>query len=130
MDKNRIQLIQKVITRIPLSASQIALFKALYETNNHWISIYELAYRIKVDEESIGGILGALGNRINQTEGIAPPLDGIGLLMTWETFHDEQHYKLLSELEAVIKSLPSLKNAVDLAVQEIYDRYADGLTIH
>jgi len=130
MEKNRIRLIQKVISRIPLSPAQIALFKALYETNNHWISIYELAYRIKVEEESMGGILGALGNRINQTEGIAPPLDGIGLLMIWETYHGELHYKLLPELEAVINNNPALHDAIKQSVEEIYDNYADGLTIH
>ena len=77
-----------------------------------------------------GRNLGALGNRINQTEGIAPPLDGIGLLTEWDKFHDEHHYKLLPELEAVIKSIPSLKDATELSVEEIYERYPDGLTIH
>jgi hypothetical protein len=120
MDKNRIRLICLVITRIPLSSSQIALFIVLNETKDHWISKSELAYRIsKNNEASVTGILGALGNRINQTDGAQPPLDGIGLLLKWETFHDELHYQMLPELEAALDGYPVLQNAMNLSVDEI-----------
>jgi hypothetical protein len=130
MDENRIRLIRLVITRIPLSSSQIALFKVLNETDDYWISKSELAYRISNnDEASVTGILGALGNRINQTGGVQPPLDGIGLLMKWETFHDELHYQMLPELEAALHSFPALQNVFNLPVDEICELYKDGLVI-
>lgn len=130
MNENRIRLIRLVITRIPLSSSQIALFKILNEKKNHWISKSELAYRISNnDEASIPGILGALGNRINQTDGVHPPLDGIGLLMKWETFHDELHYHMLPELEAALDSFPALQNIFSLTVDKIYELHKDGLAI-
>jgi hypothetical protein len=116
MDKHRIQLINTVITRRPLTENQLRLFKALYEAGDSWVSKSELANRMHVnDESSVTGILGALGNRINQTEGVAPPFDGIGLLMTWETFHDELRYRMLPELRSVIDSLPVLQNALNLS---------------
>jgi hypothetical protein len=130
MDENRVRLIRLVVTRIPLSSGQIALFKALNEIGDHWISKSELAHRMQVnDESSVTGILGALGNRINQTEGVVPPIDGIGLLMTWETFHDEWHYRMLPELRSVIDGFPVLQNALNLSVDEIYQLYGDGLVI-
>ncbi len=129
MDNHRIQLISTVITRLPLKPSHICLFKAFYEVANNWISISELAYRIQDDESSMSGILGSLGNRINQTEGIERPYDGYGLLMAWETYHDELHYRGLPELRTVIERFPVLQNTLNLSVDEIHRLHKDGLAI-
>jgi len=124
--EKRTRLITTVITRIPLSPGQVSLFKALVEADDRWISISELEYRI---HESVGGVLGALGNRINQTKGISPPFDGTGLVMTWETFHGEWHYRIRPELNEVINRFPVLQNAMELPVDEIHKKYAGGLQL-
>lgn len=130
MDETRIRLINLVLTRIPLSAGQLALFKVLYEKDDQWISKSELAYRIRDNhEEGVTGILGALGNRINQTAGVQVPLDGIGLLMRLDSFHDENHYRILPELRTTIDNFPVLQQVMQLSIDEIYEKYSDGFTV-
>ncbi len=129
MDEQRIQLIATVITRLPLTLNQICLFKALYQVGDYWVSKSELAYRMQEHEVIVDKILGGLGKRINDTEGIGQPYDGYGLLMAWETYHDELHYRILPELRTVIDRLPVLQNVLNLSVDEISESYTDGLEL-
>jgi len=130
--KQRTQFIITCITRWPLTSNQLVLFKALYEAGDeHWISISELAYRMNEAElQSVIGVLGALGKRVNDTEGVDSPYDGIGLMMCLDRFHDEEHYCISPELCAVINNFPVLQNALNLSVDQITTQFGeDGLVV-
>ena len=129
MDEHRIQLITMVITRIPITLNQLCLFKALYEAGDYWVSKSELAYRMQECEPRLDKILGGLGKRIKETQGTDRPYDGYGLLMAWDTYHDELHYRGLPEFRTVIERFPILLNVLNLSVDEIRQLHRDGLAI-
>lgn len=128
--EKRIRLIMNSITKKPLTFSQVILIKSLYESGNHWVSKSELAYRMQESSESrVDKILGGLGKRINETEGVVPPFDGIGLMMGLDMYHGELHYRILPELIIVVKNFSLLQKAMKMSVDEIRSKYNDGLVV-
>ena len=117
--------IRLIVTRTPIPPGQITLYKALNEAGYRWVSKSELATTMRWgDDKSLDGVLGALGNRANQTEGTATE-PGIDLLIEKKIINDELHYRILPEFRTVIKSLPKLRDAMKLSVDEIHAKYHD-----
>lgn len=116
--------ILRVITRKSISPGQITLYKALYEAGKPGLSKSELAAKIREkDEVSLTGVLGALGNRVNQTDGLKTQEKGLALLIKKEKVHGELHYRMRSELRKAIESLPQLREAINLTAGKIYAKY-------
>lgn len=120
--------IRLVVTRKPTPPGQITLYKALYEADNAWVSKTELANQIRWnDSQSLTGIIGAIGNRVNQTKGLATQApSGSALLLEKYEDRSELHYRMRLELRAVIDTLPKLKVDIGLSVAEIHTKYKDS----
>jgi hypothetical protein len=73
------------------------------------------------DQNSLRGVLGAFGKRAN-TKGMSQG-SGIHLLLEKKQINGELHYRMSSELRSVIDSLPALREAMKLSVDEIHARY-------
>jgi hypothetical protein len=84
----------------------------------------ELHERMGVRKPQLFGILGALGNRINQTEGLKSSQPGTALLLQWSSIDDVGIYAMRQGLRTVIESLPRLHKIVaDWSVAEIEGHY-------
>ncbi len=116
--------ILRVITRKSVSPGQITLYKALYEAGDQGLSKSELAAKVREkDEVSLTGVLGALGNRVNQTDGLKTQTKGVALLIEKDKVKGELHYRMRSELRKAIEALPQLREAINLTVGKIYAKY-------
>jgi len=62
--------IRRVLTRRRLPNGQLALYNALYSAGEHGLSSSDLAVAMNRSRDQISGVLGALGRRINNTEGL------------------------------------------------------------
>lgn len=64
--------IKNILEREPtIPNGQKKLYKELYLVNEHGLNIFEMAEKMDINVNQISGVLGALGNRINRTEGIS-----------------------------------------------------------
>jgi hypothetical protein len=119
------QLIKHAITRIPIPPGQLSLYKALYEAGEKGLNTSELANRMRWgDKKGLTGVLGALGNRINNTtKALKTSKPGIGLFFKISKAGKEWHYAMCSELREIINDLPELRNIFTLTVDEIHEKY-------
>ena len=62
--------IRRMLTRISIPRGQQALYKALYQAGEQGLSGAELAAAMDRSRSQLAGVLGALGLRINGTEGL------------------------------------------------------------
>jgi endonuclease/exonuclease/phosphatase family metal-dependent hydrolase len=114
----------RVLTRKPIPPGQVALFKALRDTEPHGLTHDELAGRIRWgDEGSLKGVLGALGRRVNETEGFEASRPGTRFLV----HRDETSgaYRALPILLRAIEALPQLEEALRRDLESIYAVRAD-----
>lgn len=119
-----VQDIQHVITREFIQYGQLTLYHALYEAGNDGASIVELAEAIRGgDNVSLRGVLGALGNRINQTERFRESRPGIALFFELDRVEGKRHYRMLPETRAAIEGLPGLHAAVQWPLEKIQQKY-------
>jgi hypothetical protein len=88
--------ITRVLKRIPISPGQKALYQALYNAGSDGLMQKELAQKIDRTEQELSGILGALGRRINGTDGIVIQEDelAISVFFDVEWIDDEWHYTM------------------------------------
>lgn len=94
---------QQVLTRIPVSKGQRALFDALFEAGDRGLNSSELALTLNWSRRRIPGVLGALGRRINATDGvdqIGQP--GIGLLLKYQWEDGQWRYWLRPDFRALL----------------------------
>ena len=89
-------LIRRVFTRIPVPDGPRMLFRALWDAGEEGLSLGELATTMHRTRHELAGVLGALGKRINRTEGVAAthPGAGIGLFLEWWRERGEWCYRL------------------------------------
>jgi len=90
---------------------QITLLKVLYERDDP-IGREELAERLRGEihqnpEQSLTGVLGAFGRRINETEDV-PGSPGTGAFINREQIDGETHYSLRPEAREAIENVPVL----------------------
>jgi hypothetical protein len=66
----RVDDVRRMLTRRRILNGQRALYEALYEARDRGLSRSELAARMNRSKAELAGVLGALGHRINRTEGL------------------------------------------------------------
>jgi hypothetical protein len=66
----RVDDVRRMLTRRRIPNGQRALYEALYEARDRGLSRSDLAARINRSKAELAGVLGALGHRINRTEGL------------------------------------------------------------
>uniref|UniRef100_B8HP62 Uncharacterized protein n=1 Tax=Cyanothece sp. (strain PCC 7425 / ATCC 29141) TaxID=395961 RepID=B8HP62_CYAP4 len=116
--------IRKIVTRRPIPPGQITLYKVLYEESGKWLSNNKLSEKMRWnDKESLRGVLGALGNRVNRTNGLSTDMQGIEVLLETDEENDSSSYRMRSELREVIDREPKLREAIILSVPEIHERF-------
>jgi hypothetical protein len=118
-----------VLTRKPIPPSQIVLYKTLYQAykvGKGWVAKTKLASEMRTDQVSLTGILGALGNRVNQTEGLKTKKPGIDLLIKKDLVNGELCYRMRPELRIAIDNLPDLRETLNQSVDWIYKKHKDG----
>jgi len=98
----------RLMTRMPVPRGQQRLYKALYDagdaglTQDELVDALELLHRI-----ALGGVLGALGTRVNGTPGYGQKnKPGIGMVLSWERIdNDLWRYCLRPEMREALESL-------------------------
>ena len=95
---------------------QITLLKVLYEQNEP-IGREDLAERLRGElhqdpEQSLTGVLGAFGKRINATDDI-PGSPGTAAFIKRERIDGETHYTLRPEAQEAIENVPTLIEKFD-----------------
>lgn len=106
----------RVLCRTDLMRGQITLLKVLYEREEP-IGHEELAERLRGEinqdpEQSLTGVLGAFGKRINATEDV-PGSPGSGAFIKRERIDGETHYSLRPEAREAIENVPTLIEKFD-----------------
>ena len=99
------ELMKRVLTRLPVPRGQRDLFKALYAAGDAGLSYGELSRAIGRKPSELAGVLGAMGHRVQGTEGMPPgkPL-GIGLLLDVRQQEKEWHYWLRPAFRELLES--------------------------
>jgi hypothetical protein len=88
-------LFKLVLERRPLGENPEKLIRKLYLSKNR-VSMPELAKELNLTSQQISGVLGALGRRINNTQGIDTE-NGIGFLFDIRNDKGIWHYTLTDE---------------------------------
>jgi uncharacterized protein (DUF1684 family) len=90
----------RALRRRPLSAAQRDLFRALLKAYPNWVSSSDLQVATKYSPNQLGGLLGAIGRRLSQTDGYVRNTSIIEWL--WNSDESEYAYRLPpSVVEAV-----------------------------
>jgi hypothetical protein len=103
---------------------QITLLKLLYERDEP-IGREELAEKLRGEihqnpEQSLTGVLGAFGKRINETEDV-PGNPGTGAFIKRKRIDGETHYSLRTEAREAIENVPSLIKKFDEPWNELLE---------
>jgi len=104
-------VLTRVLCRTDLMRGQITLLKLLYERDEP-IGREELAEKLRGEihqnpEQSLTGVLGAFGKRVNETENISGG-PGTGAFIKRERIGGETHYSLRPEAREAIENIPAL----------------------
>lgn len=127
----RSELLTDVLCRTGINRGQITLLKALYKEDDDFVPIRDDGYvarsdlakirRMKTDQlDSLNGVLGAFGGRINETNGISGK-PGIDAFIDKTRINDEMHYRLQSEAREAIENVPTLLNKFSESWSELLD---------
>jgi len=96
--------IRRMLTRISISRGQQALYKALYQASEQGLSAAELATAMGRSRSQFAGVLGALGRRINGTEGLEGK-GGIEVVLDISATDDgDWHYRMRSILREALEA--------------------------
>lgn len=82
----------RALRRLPLSVAQRALLKALLEAYPNWTKASDLHAATNYNANQFGGLLGALGRRLSQTDGYVR--DSALIEWMWDTDENEYLYRL------------------------------------
>lgn len=127
VDPSSVQAIQHVLTRAFIPYGQMTLYHALYEAGERGLSKTELADEIRGgDTRSLTGVLGALGNRINQSSPFEAQLPGIGLFFDISRQDGDWHYRMRPQVREAIEAMPGLCEAVQWPLDQIRETYRDS----
>ncbi len=82
----------RALRRRPLSSAQRVLFRTLLNAYPGWVSASELQAATSYSPNQLGGLLGAIGRRLSQTEGY---VRGSALLeWMWDADENQYRYRL------------------------------------
>lgn len=109
-------VLTRVLCRTDLMRGQITLLKVLYERDEP-IGREALAEKLRGEihqnpKQSLTGVLGAFGKRINATEDV-PGSPGTGAFIKRERINGETHYSLRPEAREAIENVPTLIKKFD-----------------
>jgi hypothetical protein len=95
--------VRRVLTRIPIPYGQRTLYKALYEAGDEGLSKSDLAATMNRSAHELAGVLGALGRRVNSTEGLEGK-GGIEAVLEVSKLEDgDWHYRMLPVLREALE---------------------------
>jgi hypothetical protein len=124
VELSQVEAIQHVLTRSFIPYGQMTLYYALYRAGDEGLFKTELAEEIRDgDIQSLTGILGALGNRINNSEPFEAENPGTKAFFEREWRNGQWHYRMRPELREAIEDLPGLHEVVTWSLDEIRDTY-------
>ena len=98
----------RLLTRRPVPLGQRQLYKALYDAGETGLTHAELVEAMRRrDTRDLGGVLGALGRRINATPGYGKKeRPGGYMALSWELLDDGQwRLRLLPEMRTALEAL-------------------------
>jgi hypothetical protein len=99
------EIILRVLKRKKIKNGQTRLYQAFSKFGDEWVSASQLAATMGKEKTQLAGVLGALGRRINETEGVSrtnPP----GIELFFDFTHEdggEWSYRLRPEVRAILK---------------------------
>jgi hypothetical protein len=99
----REELVRRVIKRKKIKKGQIGLYKAFANSEDEWLSKPQIAATMEISRQKLAGVLGALGRRINETDGVSNR-PGIDLFFEYRQ-DSEGHtlYRLRPEVRSILK---------------------------
>lgn len=104
-DESDLELMTRVLTRIPVPWGQRQLFRALYDAGENGLTGAELAELMGRRPDQLAGVLGALGHRINRTAARTDGrVVGTDLILRWEQRNGEWTLRLRPEFREVLES--------------------------
>jgi len=120
--------IRDILMRIPIPPGQLALYKALYCTNQALTKLTLALIMREGDEERADKVMMALAKRIKGTPGFEDvPQPAYQVLFEEEIVDGERYFTMRPELRHAIDRIPALKKVMDeLSVIEIYQRFDHG----
>ncbi|MFC1878913.1 DUF262 domain-containing protein [Chloroflexota bacterium] len=97
-------LMRRMLTRAPISRGQRALYEVLYKTGDKGLTNHEIIEAMSLNPPQLPGVLGALGRRIEYTEG-SKQFGGIGIGLVFEISRtdDGWHYRLRPAFRKVLE---------------------------
>lgn len=111
--------LEQVLRRTDIPRGQITLLKELYEREGEFVSYSELVEKIRWNEEErFPGVLGAFGNRINQTDNL-PGQPGSDAFIERKRINGELHYRLRPEAREAIEEVPVLVEKFDQSMETL-----------
>lgn len=93
----------RALRRRPLSVAQRALFRALLDAYPNWVSASALQAATNYNPNQLGGLLGAIGRRLSQTEGHA--LGSSIIEWAWDADENEYVYRLPAQVCAAVRRI-------------------------
>jgi hypothetical protein len=121
-----VKLIVRVVSRAFIPRAQFIVYATLLEAGVQGVSMKVLLDRIRISGAQLAGVMGALGRRVNTTEGLGDSQPGTGLLMDWRMVDGITHYTMRPELREALEELPRLHNALTTwTLEEINEAYRE-----
>lgn len=117
---DEMEMARRAVTRIFVPRGQMLLYKVLYAAGPEGVPNNELQERMGVTKAQLLGVLGALGRRINRTEGLRNSKPGTSFLLRWNTVDGTDRYAMQPRLVEVLEGIPALREILRTwSVQEI-----------
>lgn len=103
-DEVTVDDIRQMLTRIPIRKGQLELYKALYSAGDRALSSSALDAAINRTRHQVAGVLGALGRRINNTEGLEGKGGILVILDITEGEEGDWDYRMKPILRAALEA--------------------------
>jgi len=97
-----LDVVRHMLTRIPISDGQIAVYRALYSVGDAGMTRAELVSATNRSARELSGVLGALGRRLNATEGLEN-LGGITAVLECRRDGGSWWYRMLPILREALE---------------------------
>ena len=111
---DEIALIMRVLTRAPISEGQLTLYQLLYTAGDNGMTAAELQEQLNISGPQFGGLTGALGRRINGTQGVAQSrLHFFIHSVYWVNIKKELHYWLRPVFRKILEDGQFISEAKD-----------------
>lgn len=95
--------IRRMLTRMRIPVGQLAFYKALYAAGDEGLSMSDLVSTLDLTRDQVSGVLGALGQRINQTEALQGK-GGIMVVLHASQEGGERHYRIRATLREALEA--------------------------